>query len=387
MRRIASTIALALPLVAFAFNVQFSISGRDAGGEWFSVQQERGGGAFGGYLGGISLRFSRNETYDGHAVFALVQPDYNTAESQFYLWPAMNEYGMMYQTGAGVSIALGEAEARAIGNFELGYGSVIWSNCVFTARGDPYSVVLNNTTTPRTVNGVSIGAFEGKRVFFPLRLIMAQDNALSFYDLESGEQIPTPTYRNHGYELLWAGDIELRDGSAPQAIPSMTNLDQVVFADIKADGTTNRIIYAENNNPVYAGMISLTTNVQLCTWWEFDQSAWGHPKAKINGEIVCGSHNTDHLISYSVHTGPISASELSGKMSFTFTMSQDPDGSHVGGACVFKCWDAASGESKDGYAATPTAHKASISGNASTVATFRVTINVFTGEWKVEPVN
>ena len=394
--RLASILAFAVPFAACAFSVQVSLTGRDSGGEWFSMSAERSGGAFGGYWGGRTLFFDHGEMYDGHQVGAMIMFPIDmindNAEGKIKIAPAyldgsIPSMGGWYQSDPSVSVDLSDAEAYPFGTFNFAWGNAVWSNCVLTVRGNPYSLIVNNTATARTINGVEIDAFAGKELLFPLILYMTYDANLSFYDLDSGLPLAAEYKSSRYYSLMWAGNIELRDGSAPSAIPAATNLDQIVYADVKGGNTVDKVLYAENGRPVYAGVVSISTNIQLCTWWEFAQGEWGNPQAKINGEVVCGNHSTDHLIAYTVNTGTIHASEMSGKASFTFTMSQSPESGYAGGACVFKCWDAESGATKEGYAATPDAHRAAISGNTSTIATFRVTINKYTGDWTVEPVN
>jgi hypothetical protein len=51
---------------------------------------------------------------------------------------------------------------------------------------------------------------------------------------------------------------------------------------------------------------------------------------------------------------------------------------------VMRCWDAKMGSSTSGYSNTPAQHKAEVSAGMG-VARFKLTINTFTGEWKVEP--
>lgn len=389
MKRLAAIFAILCTATACAFSVQLSLTGRDSTGKWFSFASEKSGGAFGRAV----MFMNEGEPIPSpyiyyHFAYVTLPTDYRDDYGEIKIRPCAVE-GMDFAAyGPYVGIPVTNAEAYAFGRLSWDTFDFAWSNCVFTLRGDPYSIVMNNTSTARTINDVEIGAFTGKSLLFPLTLKMSNDPGLSFYDLESGEQIPATYSNGNGrYSLGWTGNIELRDGSTPSAIPPMTNLDQIVYADMKASDE-GKVTFAENDKPVYAGLVSVSTNVQLCTWWEFNQDAWGSsPKAKINGEVVCEAHSTDHLIGYTTNQGVLHVSEMTGIGTFTFTMSQTPDSGHSGGTCVFKCWDASVGATKEGYAAAAPEHKAAVNGGAGTVAVFRVTINVLNGKWKVEPVN
>ena len=262
---------------------------------------------------------------------------------------------------------------------------------VFTMRGDPYSVVVNDTSQDRIVNGVMIKAGEGAKLPFPFWLKMDKVDNIRFFDLTTGEEFfgqdfagydeSGVYYKDGAYAPMWTGDFRFTDGTKKENV--LTNLNQIVFADLKT--SSGNVLYATNNMPVYAGSVNITTNIQLNTWWEFDQDSWGgSPQAMINGEVVCNGHSTSHIIPYTVNANNLKVSEMSGIGYCYFTMSQTPQSGKSGGSCVMRCWDAKMGSSTSGYSNTPAQHKAEVSAGMG-VARFKLTVNVYTGEWKVEP--
>ena len=66
------------------------------------------------------------------------------------------------------------AETVSLGTFGYTsqYHNYAWDHAVITIRGDPYSTVLNDTDTDRTVNGVLIPAGEARALPFPIYLVM-----------------------------------------------------------------------------------------------------------------------------------------------------------------------------------------------------------------------
>lgn len=263
---------------------------------------------------------------------------------------------------------------------------------VFTCRGDPYSVVMNDTSVARTINGVEIQAGDSAALLFPIHLKTAEIANVKFYDLESGVELTpydyatygqTPKYYNNGgyYTLGYTGNIRIYDGtSAPTNAPDET----LVFGDM-VSANEDKVLYATNDMPLRSSLVNMTTNIQLQTWWDFSHDDWGSsPKAMINGEVVCDGHSTSHIIAYTINANNVKVNEMTGKGHVYFTMSQTPQSGYSGGSCVMKCWDAALGSSTSAYASAPADHKAEVSAGTG-VARFKMTVNIYAGTWKVEP--
>ena len=292
------------------------------------------------------------------------------------------------QNGYYGTVTIPLAETTYVGTFGYYYSAIPgqdwrWFNAVCTVRGNPYSLVANRTGQDRYVNGLLIKSGESGNLPFPHTLTMDEVPGIRFFDIYSEDELfPADngygqTYWKGAYHLAWSGDFFFTDDT------SLTNRAASAERLVYSDADTNKLLYAQNDKPIYQGTVSISTNVSLMTWWDFNQNEWGDPQAKINGEVVCPSHDTSHLISYRVNVGDVRVSDMSGVGSFTFTMSQTPQSGHSGGSCTFKCWDA----QVSAYADAPAEHRAEISGSTSTVAKFRVNINIMTGVWKVEPAN
>lgn len=377
MTRVATLACAALSLAASAFHVQVGVSGRYTDGGtftngvfvpnlvWTNMTDEVG--VTNGYFEGFSLLPANIEHVQGLTfnVGTRGNPPYD----RFFTC----------------------AETVNLGTFGY-YNSWIpgqdyrMFNSVFTCRCDPYSTVVNGTSSDITVNGVRIGAWQGARLPFPLELYMDEIEDVEFHDLATGDELTPSADEYTGdiyidgdhYYLGWTGDFRITSPASNRVVSA----ERLLYGE----DVSNSIVYAENSYPIYEGRIPVHTNIQLNTWWDFAQSEWGSsPQAKINGEVVCGGHDTGHIIPYTVNAADVYVSEMSGEGAFYFTMSQTPGSGYGGGACTFKCWDADTGSTTAGYAAAAPEHRAAISGGTSTVAEFKVTINIYTGKWKVEP--
>jgi len=182
------------------------------------------------------------------------------------------------------------------------------------------------------------------------------------------------------YTLSWSGDIRICDGTVSTNYPPAEPL---LFGNMATD-STNKILYARNDMPIYADGKVVSTNIQLQTWWDFDQNAWGgSPLAYINDTCVCNGHSTSHIIAYTVSTAGMKVYDGTGYVDFT--MWQTPQSGYSGGNCTMRCWDAAMGSSTSAYADTPAGHKAEVSAGLGT-ARFRLKVNVKTGAWSVYPL-
>ena len=263
-------------------------------------------------------------------------------------------------------------------------------NGLLTIRGDPYSPVVNDTISSIVVNGVTIPSGESAYLPFPICLYMAKIDGVRFFDVPGGGEIYThdnganyytQTYPLGRYELGWTGGIRIFDGvGAPtNSVPTET----LVFGDM-ISANEDKILYATNGMPVRSAIVNVTTNIQLQTWWDFNQSEWGSgPKAMINGEVVCDGHSTDHIIAHTVNANNLKVNELTGIGYVYFTMSQTPASGKSGGSCTMRCWDYNMGSTTEAYANTPAEHKAEVSAGLG-VARFKITINIYAGTWKVE---
>lgn len=258
---------------------------------------------------------------------------------------------------------------------------------VFTIRGDPTSLVVNDTGKDRVVNGVTIKAGQGARLPFPFWLKMEKIENIKFYDLSTGEEFTGKDfggyfetgvyYKNGAYAPMWTGDFRFTDGTTEE---KRAPIEPLVFGDMKSSNA-DKLLYANNNALIYADGKLLATNINLVTWWDFNHDLWGgSPVAMINGNVVCSGHSTTHIIGYSVSTEGMKV--YGGKGYVDFTMTQTPQSGYSGGACTMRCWGTDYGSSTSGYSNAPDKHRAEVSAGLG-VAKFRLTIDVLTGEWDV----
>lgn len=285
------------------------------------------------------------------------------------------------------------AETVKLGTFgyQTSYHNYYWRNGVVTIRGDPYSLVMNDTGGSLTVNGVSIASRQAKPLLFPVYLSMPEIEGVKFYDLDSGTEIQpldqrpnwqdTYYYIDGRYLLSYTGNIRISDGaSSPTNHPPAEPL---VFGSFKS-ANADKVLYAANNMPVYADGVVAMTNIALMTWWDFSHEDWGgSPQAMINGVVVCSGHSTSHIIDYTVSTDGMRVYDGIGYVDFT--MSQTPQSGYSGGSCTMRCWDKSQGSGTSAYANTPAEHKAEVSAGTG-VAWFRVKVNIRNGTWEVYPL-
>lgn len=405
MKRLAiSTLCALTALAVFAFHVQMGFSGYSheiandikngrtpaTVSPWIGATADVGATA--GYINidhGNRVRVATQ--YERSGTMATVGP--------YVAWSTPGSPDRLELSNQGTSVysafvTAGETVAvPTFGYAYLPYQDYRFSHGLLTIRGNPYSTVWNDTAAARTINGVQFAAGDGKPLMFPLDLVTAEIPNVKFYDMDSGDEITPHDYAPYGqsaqyydteygrYSLGWSGNIRISDGTtAPTNAPD----EKLVFGDM-VSANANKVLYAANDMPLYTAMVNIATNIQMMTWWDFSHSSWGNsPDAMINGEVVCDSHSTGHIIAYSVNATDLKVSEITGKGCVYFTMSLAPQNGYSGGDCVMRCWDAARGDSQSAYASTPADHKAEISAGTG-VARFKVTINIFTGEWKVEP--
>ena len=271
------------------------------------------------------------------------------------------------------------------------------SHMVFTISGDPYSEVWNLTSSAQTMNGVTIPAGEARKLYLPLRLAywpaQSEDNDKYYLtDMEGSiirHDIVNVNGNWRGCCVGWSGDFVIRehgyqDDANTNQLEILEITEHLLYADIKGENEY-KIMYGEDGELVREGMQIVSTNIELMTWWDFTGSEWGVPQAKINGVVVCPSHDTSHIISYTVNNNRLVVNEMTGKGYFEFEMSQTPGNGASGGACTMRCWDASYGSSTSDYARTPAGHKAEIPAGLG-VARFIFTVDIYKGTWKVEPL-
>jgi len=373
-------------VAALAFHVQVGVSGRNRlTGEWADETIEIGGG---GRLTNATIASLDYRLRLELPPFAL--------EQKYDSNGRIGVDAVVTQSIGSYPHWMGPEEAVAIDG--VGWDRVTpfsnipyrgYEHVVVTMRGNPYSVVVNDTGAARTINGVQIPNGESAKLTFPLFLKMSQIENVKFYDLASGDEItPVPVmgsaYYYGAYCLNWTGDIRVWCNHSP---PTGTNAEDLVYGDMK-DENMDEILHGRDGSPIY-GPAYILTNISFMTWWDFNQSDWGlAPQAKVNDEVVCSAHSTGHLIDYVVHSDKLKVDRKTNKATFIFTMSLTPQSgsSFPSSGCTFKCWDLAMGGSPESYETCPANHKASVYGYANTVATFKVTLSLFSDEWKIEPV-
>lgn len=397
MKRIV--LAVLVSIVFFAANamhIQIGASGRKRiANQWFSGSVE-----IGATSGTLSSQVSAacQETDNGEYFDCILPLGTNLWSKTFYVWFVPGGGLSLYAATAPAFYALQggakrftAAETVPLGTFGYTslYANYAWDHAVVTIRGNPYSTVLNDTDTDRTVNGTLIPAGESRLLPFPIYLVMDEIENVKFYDLESGDEITCyiPEGENdiywsgNYYCPSWTGDIRFSDGTSKAA--NIPPAEPLVFGDM-AVTNADKILYAQNDMPIYADGKVVATNIQLQTWWDFDNSAWGNtPKAYINNVCVCPGHTTSHIIAYTVSTEGMKVYGGTGYVDFT--MRQTPQSGYVGGSCTMRCWDATIGSTTSAYARTPSGHKAEVSAGTGT-AKFRLKVDINTGAWSVYPL-
>lgn len=408
MKRAVLAFVLAVAAqVAFPFHVQMGFSGyshalalqlsndnlRSPSSPWFSVSVEIGATP---ERVGKSYNFENGRFGENFVVPYETKSDSQLSTGASFLWDDPGSPLLLtYFRGSYSQVMRATiAEAVAIPTFGtsyLPYSDSRVSHGMLTVKGDPYSVVWNDTDSARTINGEQFASREAKALMFPIHLVTAEIPNVKFYDMDSGAEITPYDYAPYGesgkyyyngyYTLSWSGNIRISDGTA-----ASTNapLETLVYGDY-VSANEDKVLYAASGKPIRSAIVNVTTNFQLQTWWDFTQSEWGSaPKAMINGEVVCDSHSTGHIIAYTVNANNLKVNEFTGVGHAYFTMSQTPASGKSGGNCTMRCWDSKMGGSAEAYANTPAEHKAEVSAGLG-VARFKLTINIYAGTWKVEP--
>lgn len=391
MRRMSIVAAALFPVAAVAFHVQIAATGWSRYSQkWISECSDIGGtilGRFGDYLQSYA---GEGKTY----YIAFGSAKYENCFVRFLPGGEMMLRAATCEpnyTGVYGARDFEATAAVSLGTFGYRYGNFLdtrWDNAVITMMGDPYSLVFNDTSKDLTVNNKSIKAGAAELLPFPIYLVMDELENVSFNDLKSGipivprkDPISGKIYNNGYYLLSWTGDIRISDGTAPSREPPMEGL---LFGDLDA-GSQMHILYSDvstNGAPIFADGVAITTNFNLVVWWDFDQLEWGNPEAKINGVVVCDDHSTGHIIEYDISAR---GKAYGGRRKAYFTMSQTPSSGYDGGVCVMRCWDASVGGGTAGFRNAPANHRAEVAAGLG-VAKFKLTFDIYSGDWSVEAV-
>lgn len=363
-RLIIAAAICAIAHSALSVHMQIGVSGfSDISGGWVSGTEEVGCATGGCYLAQSMIMIGN-----------WYRPPGSSTSQDNFMRVGFESGGMLYISRRTQHL-FEPVECHAIDRLDE------WSHIVVTVRGNPYSPIFNDTGTDLVVNNVLIKSRKVEMVLFPFRLEVKSSQVYNLYDLDSGNVITpqySPTYYGDYmlYRHTWSGGIRISDQSATQHVAA----EPLVFGDM-VSANEDKILYAENEMPVYADGVVVVTNIALNTWWDFSSSEWGgSPKAKINDEVVCDGHSASHIIDHNVSTDGMKVYDGMGY--FDFTMSLGPTSGYSGGSCTMRCWDASQGSSTSAYASTPVGHKAESSAGTG-VARFRVKIDIRNGTWEV----
>lgn len=389
---------------AFAFDISFGISGYDsalqqtlgAASPWFDIvgtcAKDQGIGT-GTTFGVPSLvAHGAGDWADMALVFF---PQMNGVDYQIYVGTyRASAWNDIDTTSGEWELAVASSSSAPPDCYYLGTSGQSGAHMVFTISGDPYSEVWNLTSSAQTMNGVTIPAGEARNLYLPMLLVdwPAEGEEKKYYltDVEGNaisHDIRKFVSVVQGCSVRWSGDFVIRERGYPDDANTNTAevVEHLLHADIKGENEY-KIMYGEEGGLVRESLQRVSTNISLMTWWDFTQNEWGFsPQAKINGEVVCASHDTSHIISYVLNSNLLVINEMTGKGHFEFEMSLTPEAGDPGGACTMRCWDASYGSSTSAYTRTPEGHKAAISAGLG-IARFKVTVNIYKGTWKVEPL-
>ena len=406
MKRSALFFAVAVfSFRAVAFEISFGISGCDptlqqtlgASSPWFAIvgycakDQDIPTSTSG--TGGMPCLVARGSGEWADMAFALCPRMRNADTDGLYVgkYSASSWNYVTSTSGAWVQTVISVSNPQDCYNFgSSGYSG---SNFVFTISGNPYSDVYNLTSSAQTINGVTIPVGESRALYLPLRLAYwpawgEGNDKYYLTDLE-GNTIRYNMSNSiggnwRGCGVGWSGDFVIREHGIDYDTNTVETTEHLLYADIKNDNEY-KLMYGEDGKLVREGLQIVATNIQLMTWWDFTQSEWGSPQAKINGEVVCNGHITTHIIPYTINNNRLVINEMTGKGRFEFVMSQSPESGKSGGSCVMRCWDASYGNSTADYGATPADHKAEVSAGTG-AAHFVFTVDMYSGTWKVAPL-
>lgn len=266
------------------------------------------------------------------------------------------------------------------------------SNVVFTISGHPYSRVRNLTSSSQTLNGVTIPSGDERWLYLPVRLHKWPENwtdAKKYYLTDvNGNAIDYKMYtENANYRgccVYWSGNFDIREHGWPYA----QGQDVAGWADeslVRSDDAPV-VLRGTDGSLLRSKLRISSTNLLLATQWDFSRDAWGDsPKAYVDGELWCSSHSASHIGSYPVAAEDFEFDDLTGDGDVELSLALAPDEGFSGGSCTMRVWDNDFGTSPDGYEAAPPIYRAEVAAGTGT-AKFRVTVNIYKGTWKVEPL-
>ncbi len=383
-RALSLTLALSLltALPAFSFHVQFGASGKPQSFERLGLSKY--------YADTIEIG-AEAETVEPEQTIILRSYDNGSTKQSFLInvkFNATNPSSLMFYDETGDNpFETTFVNGAALYTPAIGYVDSYRDNriidCVFTMRGNPYSLILNDTADSLTINNTTIPARSSKLLIFPLFLKMEKVEGIAFYDLDSGTPIGSTVYnaRNNrlGYDINWSGNIRIAKDNGTSAT-NLVSSENLVYGDLKSENQ-NQILYAKNGEPIRSFYQNIVTNIAsiyvLKTAFVYSDESDSSicPKAYINNVCVCNAHSSTHIIGYEINNGSILLDTRLNRYSFIFTMSLMGSS----GTVTLSCWDSAFSD----YNSAPANHKASVSASS---ATFKITIHALTGEWKVEPL-
>ena len=179
------------------------------------------------------------------------------------------------------------------------------------------------------------------------------------------------------YDFPQFANLIIYKPSTPPAIHTVAGA--LVYADMKDSSGTN-LLYGASGQPLYSAK-DIIDNFRVMTEWVFDSSHDGYTTAWINGECVCNSHSTSHIIDYVISaTDNWRYDRATNCYQIDFTMQLQNKSGSSGYSVEQRCWI----RDYSTYADAPADKRASASVTLGTLSTFRATINRSTGEKKIE---
>lgn len=148
--------------------------------------------------------------------------------------------------------------------------------------------------------------------------------------------------------------------------------------------TDNRLILHGADGSVLYGDIAkwFATNFNVWTEWVFNEDYNGYLQAYINGENVCPTHTTGHIIENDVKIGSADFVVQNGLIECYFTMSlKISEGAPCTStdSCTYRVWLNA-----ETYDLALVGEKAAYSGNMASVVKFKLTYNGWNKTWTLE---
>lgn len=272
------------------------------------------------------------------------------------------------------------------------------SNVVFTLSGNPYSHVWNLTSSDLELNGVTIPSGSSRLLYLPIRLAKwpaSSTDAARYYitDIDGNAVSYIMDFSNsneRGCFVNWSGDFIIREHGWPGW------QDVAGWADeplVRSDESP-AVLHGVEGLPLRSKLHISSTNLLLVAWWDFSHDVWGaSPRAYVNGLLWCPAHSTSHIFYHPIAANDFEFDDLTGEGDVELSLSLTPEEGFSGGACTMRVWDNDSGDYEamdllhkaDYYEAAHPLHRAEVAAGTET-AKFKVTVNIYKGTWKVEPL-